>query len=620
MELKTYLSIIKRRWQILLLVCLSVSLVFAFGSIYYHPNYQADARLQVITPLGGSLGDTYHETTFANRLMNTYAQVATSDQVMNDLKAKLGIDPLPDISVKIIPDSEIIQIMVKSSDPSLVALTANTLSELIITKQNEVLANNINSEELAILTNRRDELAKGIDLSRQRLDQLISGSSQTDAELAVLDRKIKLKETSYQSLLSEYQQAYITESVSPSAQSRSTISVLSNQIADLEKELETLDQDYKELSAKSNGYLQQIAVLRQTIQSDQSAYSDILNRYDSVLSTNLRQERAQDIILVSPAIKPTKPTGFGQIFIIGLGLICGLIIGSIAAFMYDNLDTRLFSNGQISLATHALVLGSFPKIRNHKEHTLPLMNENSTVHRDYWMLCARVMKLLQEKSLKTILVTSPGPQEGKSTITAALAAGMARNNHKVLVVDADLRRPQQEKLFQLTVDKGFDTFLTDNNSQIDDLIKKEVEPGIDLLPSLTVCEDPTDLLQSPRFNVLLKNIKKYDAVLFDTPALLVAPDAYTIAKNMDCVVVIAQMGQTTSEDLRSVCDHLEAVGARLLGVIMNQVPANMSSDYYDKKTGWKQRINVLQQRLTINSSANGRGLIQKLFFKHQTKA
>lgn len=598
MELNFYLSILARRWQIILLVALTTVVVFAFGSQYIPPNYQSGATLQVITPLAGSSGSTYHETAFANRLINTYVQVATSEQVMSELKAKLGLDKLPDINVKVVPDSEIINISVEGSKPTVVAQTANGLAELIIAKQNQVSADNANSEELSFLTARRDALITDLENANQELNRLIDVSSETTAELAVLDRAIESKQTTYQSVLDQYQQALITDKVTPSSTSRSTLSVLSEQLSLLEKELESLDKKYKELSTKSNEYLQQILLLRQTIENDQGTYADILARYDSALGASLRQQRAQDILLVSPATLPTKPTGLGGMYIIGLGLILGCIAGVIVAFLYDSLDTRIFSTEQLAQVTTIPVLGNFPKIPNHKNLTDSLLNQSAAVHKDYWMLCTRLIAMIQDKSIRTILVTSASPMDGKSTVIPALAAGLARNNCKVLIVDADLRTPQQQKLYQLTGEQGFDTFLQDEKSNITELIHKNVRPGIDILPCMVSYSDPTDLFQQSRLNALLENTRSYNVVFFDTPALLAAPDAYSLAKIVDGVILVVRLRKTTSDNLRSVCDHLEAVGSKLLGVIMNQVPMKAASGYYNRGMGWKQRFADLQERLS----------------------
>ena len=203
MEMKTYLAILGRRWRVILLIGLVISGAAVYGSKYVLPIYQAETRLRVITPEAGSFGDTYHETTFANRLMNTYAQIATSEQVMNELKEKLNLETLPDISVKIIPDSEIILIVVKSSDPSLAAETANGLAEVIISKQDEVMRNSANSEELNILTDRRNKLETELAQAKAEQSRLVPIYSQTLAQIEVLDKTIRMKEASYQTFLSQ---------------------------------------------------------------------------------------------------------------------------------------------------------------------------------------------------------------------------------------------------------------------------------------------------------------------------------------------------------------------------------------------------------------------------------
>ena len=152
----------------------------------------------------------------------------------------------------------------------------------------------------------------------------------------------------------------------------------------------------------------------------------------------------------------------------------------------------------------------------------------------------------QSEPVKTILVTSPNPMEGKSIITSSLAMGLARNNCKVLIVDADMRRPQQQKMYQTSGEKDLSTFLSDKKCQMEDVIRKNVKPGIDLLPSLIAHNDPTDLFQSTQLGVLFEKIKIYDVVLFDTPALLAAPDAYSLA------TLLMVCSSLSNEDARPV--------------------------------------------------------------------
>jgi Mrp family chromosome partitioning ATPase len=122
--------------------------------------------------------------------------------------------------------------------------------------------------------------------------------------------------------------------------------------------------------------------------------------------------------------------------------------------------------------------------------------------------------------------------------------------------------------------------LSDENSKIEDVIQRNVKPGIDLLPNLTECNDPTEMLKSPRLGVLLEKVRKYDVILFDSPALLATPDAYNLAKVVDGVIVIAKWGSTTDDDIRSICNHLEGIGSKILGIVLSQVPVKREQNYY----------------------------------------
>jgi succinoglycan biosynthesis transport protein ExoP len=559
MELQTYLTILIRRWRIVLLVFLVISSVFAYGSNYIPPSYQAETSLRVFTPLAGSLSYPYHEDYFALRLMNTYAQIAKSEQVMNELKEKMSLETLPDISVKIIPESEIIQFIVQSSDPALAAQVANGLAEVVISKQDQGMESNTSSEEPNVLTDRLNELENKIAQSTQEHDRLVQTYSQTKAQIAILDQKIRMKEASYQSLLNQRRQG---------------------EMESLVKDLEVLNQQYEKLTTDSYAYLSQISMIEQNIQNDQRVYSDLLTQYDNVLGTEYRQGRTQNILIISPAVEPSISTSPGRWFFVGLGIICGLIGGIILAFVIDSLDTRIFTSDQISRITAIPVLSRFPKIKGLKDRNTPLNSESLAFNTDYWLACTRILAILQHGSVKTILVTSPNPMEGKSTFISTIATGLAQNNCKVLIVDADLRRPQQKKTYQISGGQDLSSFLSDENSKIEDVIQRNVKQGIDLLPNLTECNDPMEMLKSPRLGVLLEKVRKYDIILFDSPALLATPDAYNLAKVVDGVVVIAKWGSTTDDDIRSICNHLEGIGSKILGIVLSQVPVKREQNYY----------------------------------------
>lgn len=575
MELKTYLTILARRWRIVLLVFLVVGSAFAYGSKYLPPSYQAETRLRVITPLAGSMRDAYHEVYFASRLITTYAQIATSDQIMIELKEKLNLEFLPEISVKVIPESEIIQIVAVSSDRNLSADAANGLAELIISKQDKVLDNSPASGDIDVMVDRQNELQAKIAEASAEHDKLIQDYSKITAQIQTLNRKIETMEALYLDLVDQQRQ---TEA-----------DALAVEMADL-------DQQFEELSTESSVYSEQILMLRQKIDSDQRVYSDLVYG-------NVRPERTRDLIIISPAVVPSVPNSPGIAFFVGLGAICGLIVGVVFAFVFDSLDTRIYSFEQISNITKTPALGQFPKIQesNNKAHADPPNIENATFYRDYWMVCTRIQAILQNQSTRTILLTSPNPMEGKSTFVSSIAIGLARNNCRVLVVDADLLRPRQQKIYAVPEGQGLSDFLEDENVRIEDIIQKNVQPDVDLLPNLT-SGGAKGMFNSPQFAALLQKIKKYDVVLFDSPALLATPDTYNLAKLVDGVIVLVQWGRTTGGDIRSTFNYLEGIGSKLLGIVLSQVPMKKEQDYYNRREtkGWLRFISRIRKLITTS--------------------
>ena len=599
MELKAYLIVLQRRWKLTLLVFFAVILLSIVGSSFYSPNYQAETSLRLIPPLGGSLENPYYQTTYANRLMNTYAQIASSELLLNELKEKLGLATLPDIRVTIVPDSEIVQIIVQSSNPVLAAKTANTLAELTISKQKTTIENSAPSSGLSILSNRIDELKSELEKANQKHDELVMNYSQTTAQLTTLDKEIQMQEVNYQNLLI-------------------ALGPINEEVTALRGEIESRYQEYQDLSSKSNEYLQQITMLRQSIQNDQSAYTNLLLQYDTVQVTNLIQVSTENIQIVSPAVPPSTPTGFSKPFVLGLGILCGLIASVVSAFVFDNLDTRLYSPEQIENVISSPVIGTISEIRDLNKQDLYLKSESPILLRDSWILGTKILRILHDSSIKSILVTSSNPGEGKSTVISAIANVLAQNDCKVLVVDADVHKLQQYISINVADKDGLNAFLRGSKNNIKEVIQTDVKPNIDLLPSLVETDDPAKLFRSSQLDSLFEQVKKYDVVLVDAPALSIAPDAYKLAVAVDCVLIVAQRGSTTVNDIQSLYVSLESIGSKFLGVVMNQIPRRRRAGSNDLNSGRFHHHDTKLGKTIFTPFYNGFHFMKR-FFKGRAK-
>lgn len=174
--------------------------------------------------------------------------------------------------------------------------------------------------------------------------------------------------------------------------------------------------------------------------------------------------------------------------------------------------------------------------------------------------------------VKTLIVTSAGPGEGKSTTLANLAVTTAQSEKKVYLVDCDLRRPTLHKLFGVSNDVGLTTMMRDEALRESPPLLETGVPGLWLLPSGPLPPNPSELLGSKRMEEIIATLKQQaDIVLFDAPPITVVTDAAVLASKVDGVLLVFCAGRTKRDHARKAKALLEKVNARLIGVALNNV-------------------------------------------------
>jgi capsular exopolysaccharide synthesis family protein len=182
--------------------------------------------------------------------------------------------------------------------------------------------------------------------------------------------------------------------------------------------------------------------------------------------------------------------------------------------------------------------------------------------------------------LRTMLVTSSAPEEGKSTTTSNLAITMAESGNRVLLIDADLRKSVVHKMFQLPNLKGLTNVLAEDLDYREVLRTTKVQ-GLDILTGGPKPPNPSELLGSEKMRTFLESLKKdYDIIILDTPPVLPVTDAAILASQVDGVVIVSSYGHTTFDGLDRAKVQLENVDAKILGVILNKVPTSKRSGHY----------------------------------------
>lgn len=208
-------------------------------------------------------------------------------------------------------------------------------------------------------------------------------------------------------------------------------------------------------------------------------------------------------------------------------------------------------------------------------------NPRSPIAEAYRTLRTNLQYASFDRSLKSIIVTSCEPGEGKSLTAANLAITIAQDNKKVLLVDCDLRKPMIKHIFRIMNPKGLTNILAE------DLDYKEVVnhvkvDNLDIIVSGPKPPNPSEILGSARMEEFLNEVKSdYDMVILDTPPILAVTDAPVLSRFVDGLIVVLRYGQTTIEATEIVKRQLEKVGANVLGAVINDVPVNDSTHYYN---------------------------------------
>ncbi|GAB2318575.1 CpsD/CapB family tyrosine-protein kinase [Alkalibacterium sp. s-m-22] len=206
---------------------------------------------------------------------------------------------------------------------------------------------------------------------------------------------------------------------------------------------------------------------------------------------------------------------------------------------------------------------------------------SSVVSEQFRTIRTNIQFSMVDETLRTVVVTSAGTAAGKTTVSANLAATFASKEKKVLLVDADLRKPTVHKIFKVRNNDGLTTLLTDRNAHLDEMIYRTHTEGLYVLTSGAIPPNPAELLGSKRMEEIKQEMLDYfDLVIFGMPPLLAVTDAQVMASKTDGVLFVIPKGQANKDEVFKAKDLLEKVQANVLGAVLNRVDKSDDSYYY----------------------------------------
>jgi protein-tyrosine kinase len=211
---------------------------------------------------------------------------------------------------------------------------------------------------------------------------------------------------------------------------------------------------------------------------------------------------------------------------------------------------------------------------------ITLTNPKSPISEQYRTIRTNIQFSTVDRPIRSILVTSAGPAEGKSTTSANLAVVFAQQGKKVLFIDADLRRSTMHYTFRLDNHVGLTNVLTKQVS-LEKAVQSTEQENLDVLTSGPIPPNPAELLGSSSMKELLEQAyTQYDLVLFDTPPVLAVTDAQILANLCDGIVLVVSSGKTEIEAAQKAKEALANAKGKLLGVVLNNKKMKESQYYY----------------------------------------
>ncbi len=301
--------------------------------------------------------------------------------------------------------------------------------------------------------------------------------------------------------------------------------------------------------------------------------------------------KMSNVSIVDRAQLPTAPIAPRKARNLIFGAVVGLVLGLGGAFAIDYADTSVKTPMDVDRTGNLTIIGSIPKVkansRKHDRasgiaaHMITQHPARSPLAESYRTIRTNLQYMSPDKPIRTLLISSPIPGEGKSTIAANLAVTMAQMGLKTLLVDSDFRKPVLRKVFGVLREEGL-TDLLMGRIGLDEAVATTDVENLTLLPAGGIPPNPSELLGSKRMETLIEQFKNdYDFSIFDSPPVLAVTDAAILGSKLDGAILIARAGKTDKAALSRTREVLDRVRTNVLGVIMHMVtPVSGRYSYY----------------------------------------
>ena len=521
MDINAYFKPLIKWWRLLFVVT-ALAIVASSASVFLQSEVYVSRTTLMIGQTINNLNPDPGQLYLATQLAGIYAEMASREPVQLATMEALQISWLPVYEARVVPETQLIEIVVTDTNPQRAQIIANELANQL------------------------------------RLQGPASGSTETGQR-----------------------QEFIKEQLSS----------LQAQIRETELRIEELQKSLPGLTSAS-----QVASTEQEINEQTQKLTTLRENYANFLANS--QEGALNILsVVEPANLPNRPVGTNKLLIILLAGTVGLSLAAGAAYLIEYIDRTIKTTSDVERVLNYPVIGYLSEIKIHghadseegentnseqisSRATYVLDNPNTGLAESFRLLKSNLDFFGLDGPSKTIMITSPSQGNGKTTIAINLALSMSLGDQKVVLVDADLRRPAIHATLKMSSKPGLsDVIRGDKTAQ--SVVRLWKKDKLEVITSGTRLPNMTEIVGSRRLTGILNELKEtFEVVVVDSPPLVIS-DAYNLASKVDGVVLVLVPGQTREEQAKVMKEQLDRAGAKVIGVVFNKITMQTATSQGD---------------------------------------
>jgi capsular exopolysaccharide synthesis family protein len=332
--------------------------------------------------------------------------------------------------------------------------------------------------------------------------------------------------------------------------------------------------------------------------SDPNMAAKIANVTADIFVDTIRDIMGVDNVrIIDRAQIPINPVSPNIKLNIAIAGVLGLMLAIFLAFLFEFLDDTIRSATDIENHLKLSVIGTIPIIDKYESQLISITNPKSPISEAFRTLRTNIKFSAIDKEIKTIVVTSSVPEEGKSLVSNNLAWVIAQANLRVLLVDCDLRKPKVHRNFKLSNNQGLTNILIGEKNLFEVVNRYESLTNLHILTSGPIPPNPSEIIGSNRMKEFLKMAREdYDIVILDSSPIGLVTDSAVLSTISDALIYVTAIGQTKIDMAKSAKELLDLVDANVIGAVLNKIPVDGRSYYQYSSTLFDKYYRIEEDR------------------------